>query len=729
MVAQRLTVANRKVEAFAPEAPKGVKDALTSLTNNAGTDWMNAGLGKAVKEGNYTEARIRFLQYVNATDERTGKTSQPKGLINRRREEAEWFNPGSPGASGAGVTPEESTQGVSPSHPQAIPGGVTKGRMASRTDGGSSDWLDANRRGTILKEARGDWDASVKDWQEKEIFPNQNRIDEIAYAAKVIGDHDLQTKMGRDLDVMQQVRDARVMPVPVQESQINELKARATVGGYEETGRAVLLKHREANLRNIESGLKTDAPGTAAIAMPEKAQVPLALDLDNPEKTIQGMNLRERNTKLAQETWQTGPYSALGKQDLEQVQTRLENTQDPKAKAAIFGAVTSSIQDPGIRNATLKAIGGKDVSLSAQAYAGGLSPQDPKVASSIFAGEAKLKIDPRLIPQKATELGHIKIGDWDDEMDKRMPATIFNDTDRSNPQGKYATFKQAIKYRYADLADLDNHDVSGELKEDRLQRAINDVTGGIVTHGDFQTITPERGMSQEKFDAKIWGFTEDDLKGVTTQNGRPVTVDDLRRQAHFESVAEGRYHVLLGTATDYGSEKPSKQPVYAYKDGKPFVLDFKDRPDEKVGPPKIDLVPQPAFDSNSMGDTFRSRKYPRGEFEERWYEPHVNEPGGMLDKMNMADVPSGNVEMRGEPRGGPHGPRTRIDVKQTPEEQKTAADFLERGDHEGAASELAKQLGIHDIEAPGAARLREGFKELLKEHNKTKLKLPDLPQE
>ena len=76
-----------RVEKFVPEGtPPGIKEALASLSFNAGTGWMKAGLGKAVKNKDWEDAKKRFLQYNKAG----GKVS--KGLVARREAEAEWFD-------------------------------------------------------------------------------------------------------------------------------------------------------------------------------------------------------------------------------------------------------------------------------------------------------------------------------------------------------------------------------------------------------------------------------------------------------------------------------------------------------------------------------------------------------------------------------------------------------------------------------------------------------------
>jgi GH24 family phage-related lysozyme (muramidase) len=64
----------RKLGAFST----GREEALTDLTFNAGAGWQNAGLGDAVKRGDWEEAKKRFLQYNRAS-------GQPMAGLARRR--------------------------------------------------------------------------------------------------------------------------------------------------------------------------------------------------------------------------------------------------------------------------------------------------------------------------------------------------------------------------------------------------------------------------------------------------------------------------------------------------------------------------------------------------------------------------------------------------------------------------------------------------------------------
>lgn len=86
--AEEIGRARDAVRRFAPDLDEGTAAALTSLTFNAGTSWMNAGLGTMIKSGEIEGAKDVFVQYVNA-----GGQPLP-GLVSRRAEEVEWIGTG-----------------------------------------------------------------------------------------------------------------------------------------------------------------------------------------------------------------------------------------------------------------------------------------------------------------------------------------------------------------------------------------------------------------------------------------------------------------------------------------------------------------------------------------------------------------------------------------------------------------------------------------------------------
>jgi lysozyme len=112
-----LTGARDSVRRMGVGMSPGREAALTSLTYNAGPGWQNAGLGRAVRDGNWDDARSRFLQYTNAS----GRPNQ--GLINRRRQEAAWLNDTSPMSSPMGVPDLGAAGVVDPMNPEIEPTG------------------------------------------------------------------------------------------------------------------------------------------------------------------------------------------------------------------------------------------------------------------------------------------------------------------------------------------------------------------------------------------------------------------------------------------------------------------------------------------------------------------------------------------------------------------------------------------------------------------------------
>ena len=81
-----LGIAATSVERFAPTAPTGVKQALTSLTYNTGSGWQQQGLGKAIQAQDYEDAKKHFVQYNHAG----GAVND--GLTQRRNTEVKWFD-------------------------------------------------------------------------------------------------------------------------------------------------------------------------------------------------------------------------------------------------------------------------------------------------------------------------------------------------------------------------------------------------------------------------------------------------------------------------------------------------------------------------------------------------------------------------------------------------------------------------------------------------------------
>lgn len=73
------------VDTFAPGLPSGTRDALISLTYNAGSGWTSSGLGAKIRAGDYEGAKANFTAY-NMAGGQVNTT-----LVGRRADEVSWF--------------------------------------------------------------------------------------------------------------------------------------------------------------------------------------------------------------------------------------------------------------------------------------------------------------------------------------------------------------------------------------------------------------------------------------------------------------------------------------------------------------------------------------------------------------------------------------------------------------------------------------------------------------
>lgn len=123
-----LTSARDRVRGLGVAMHPGQEAALTSLTFNSGDAWTRAGLGQAVRAGNWDEAKRRLLQYVNA-----GGQPLP-GLIERRRQEASWLGGPPPETSLEAQEQPASITGSQQSQPPAAPMGAPRMPIMEASD-------------------------------------------------------------------------------------------------------------------------------------------------------------------------------------------------------------------------------------------------------------------------------------------------------------------------------------------------------------------------------------------------------------------------------------------------------------------------------------------------------------------------------------------------------------------------------------------------------------------
>lgn len=410
------------------------------------------------------------------------------------------------------------------------------------------------------------WGEMWKEWREKGTRPSDESLFSLADAARASGNDQLLDTMKAATAIMDGVQQAAQGPLAGQEARIAELRQRAA-GGLAAPGDTEFRAELEKRYQQITKGLAEDAPATVAANFPERFKPLPALDLSNDQALMAGLAERGRRAVFAADNWQTRTPSALGTGDLAAVQGALENG-SAADKARIFGALVQAIPDRQALNATLAKIGEKGGAGAVAMWAGGLMQQAPDAAQSILRGQDALKADKRFAPEEGANKT-----DYDAKLDRIMPAATFSLEGRTAIGGSYETVKGAIKAAYADLSARAN-DTSGRLNDARLQQAVDNVTGGVLTHNGGTFIAPTRGMSQLDFERVMAGMRDSDLAGATTLSGQPITARYLATQAKLESAGDGRYRMVLGNDAMrpiYAISKPEMGPP------QPFILDLRNR--------------------------------------------------------------------------------------------------------------------------------------------------------
>ena len=133
---------------------EGTKAALTSLTFNAGSRWINSGLGDAVRSHDVEAVRTRFVEYNKAQGQVL------PGLVNRRLAEVDWIGQIAPTEAGSRINkpksaqPTATVQGVVATTPTASPtriaGNTLEPTYSNVTYRSAQPFVPLERDGTIV---------------------------------------------------------------------------------------------------------------------------------------------------------------------------------------------------------------------------------------------------------------------------------------------------------------------------------------------------------------------------------------------------------------------------------------------------------------------------------------------------------------------------------------------------------------------------------------------------
>ncbi len=431
----------------------------------------------------------------------------------------------------------------------------------------------------VAKRVSDEADAIVKGMADKDnpVLPTEARLNDLLGAAAATNTPEVLEKVKQAASEYQFRRQFGRAPLPEESGTVSALQQKATTEGLSATDARRLEIASEVRDRTAKA-LQDDPLNHTIGALGDVAGTPPPgpLVVANPAAFRAGLEERSRWAAAGTRTYETAPMPALTTAEATQVRTALDAA-DPAGKARIYSDIVASTSG-ATRSATLQKLGAKGVDGMVEVYAGAMTGVDPAMGESIIRGQSAMKAKSAFDP--------LKEGNKDNTgaaLDKYLPASTFSLAARTDPQGSYATIRGAALARAADLAATDPN-FKGEFPDAMIQRAVNDVTGGVVTHNGTTLIAPVRGMNQRGFDARMAGLADRDLQGVTTQSGTPITAEYVRDNAQLESLSDGRYLVRLG--------RDAERPVYAFRDlgvmgqpMRPFVLDMRQiAPNDRAAP-------------------------------------------------------------------------------------------------------------------------------------------------
>ncbi len=414
----------------------------------------------------------------------------------------------------------------------------------------------------VIKEYRTEMTADakslfedIKGGADKGFSPAISDINLLSRQLAVVDDQDFRREVA-DYFTSQSAITAMQGMAPAQvESLMSSLMSDAS-GGATVAQQQIITGMQEAEAAR-QKALSTDPIGYAA----QRGMIPAPppLDLQQPDTWGATFQSLQRGVDIMQARGEVGNIPALRPEMMTQVSRKLE-TATPADAMGMLGAMSQNLR-PETYKATLAKIYASGQGKAA-AVAGALAPHNPAAAEGVMRGQILLTENPLLAPRK-TDDNRVAI----DEL--LPPSTVAPGFEASRQ-----FLLESATARYADLSHQAG-DTSGELNDERMQRAITEVTGGLVDMNGADTIAPRYGMTQDEFDKVLSGIKDEDLAGAVTSSGQRVTASDLMAGGRLRAIADGQYLLEFG--------RPDS-PTYVLRQPSPgnyrqssFVLDLRGR--------------------------------------------------------------------------------------------------------------------------------------------------------
>jgi hypothetical protein len=398
--------------------------------------------------------------------------------------------------------------------------------------------------------------AGIKAGSDKGMTPANSDLDLLSRQLAIVDDQDFRKEVSDYFTTQSAVTGAAGMAPGALESLIAGLQGDAADGAT--IAQQQIITGLQQSQQQTTQALKDDPIGYAV----RKGMIanPPTLDLSNPDSWGQTFSALQAGVDVLQSRGDVGNISALRPEMQKSVANALVNS-TPQDAVQLLSSMATSMR-PETFKATLGALYSSGQGRAAAA-AGALVPNNPEAAEGILRGQQLLKENPLLAPKK-DETNTASI-------DNLLPPTAFGPT----MEGARQSLLDAATARYADLANQVG-DTSGTLSTERMQQAINEVTGGVLDMNGYAVIAPRYSMSQDDFDKTLAGLSDADMTGAMTASGTRVTASDLRNEGRLRAIADGRYVLEFGdpTSPSYAMRQPSQGD---YRAPSVFVLDLRGR--------------------------------------------------------------------------------------------------------------------------------------------------------
>jgi len=486
---------------------------------------------------------------------------------------------------------------------------IQAGQASPMTD----PWLQGQLR-TMAQADFNDMFPKVQNAINQLQVPSKEQVNTLGMLAVQLGDQKkiqqvaelgARAEIGQDFQTMTEAERQSAIAAKAQ-----EYRAGAETDKLEQLNWVKSLHDR------IAQGMKDDPWGTAASMNHPVPSASINLDFSNPQALASGLAQRAKDGYFLAQHEGLAAVPAFRPNEIDRAKDLLRNG-TPDQVTAMMGAMSALPED--MRLATLSKLVEKgDVDPYVQAIQ--IYKDAPQISRSIISG-MRLINDERYAP---------KADVFAEAFYKALPPGQFGSDGNGNSNSRQLeSVRNAVLARVTDVT-FQTGESGKNVSETAIQKAINDVTGGVVSYNGAKVVVPKYGMGDGEFGKTMAALRPEDVRGAVSLNGTPLKPADLMGPSagigplmdklnpwqpayRLQAAGDGKYLVYtdvggarryvmqMGTLTSANAPGANPSPRQAEligdKDrgagGSPFILDLK---------PAADRARRPWLEQQSMMD-------------------------------------------------------------------------------------------------------------------------------